>query len=442
MVEKLNKMKMIIIIYVLLIMNIFLLYSDYSINSNRSHIVSIIIIISTIVTLKISNEYGDNKLKLVKDSFHTIFKTSSAVFIFSNNKILLTNSKANELFQTKIDKENFIDDNPYFKQLMNIILKSQSSLNLLNYKIINHNNIERYYDIKTTKFGIGTKKISIIILKESIKQNPALEEVLPFSQEILAKMSHELRTPINILQGALTNSFFTVQEIQDKEIREKMLRSLATFDRNLLRILKLSDNVIHLMEIDSYHKDLKLTNCNVPNLIKNITDAALDYINEKKLKIELLNNMKTKYCAIDIEKFEKMILNLLSNAIKFGQHNSKIIINIYEKSRELYIEICNKGEKIQPEEQEKIFGLLKQGDNNLLTRTHEGLGVGLHLVNEYAKLHGGKVAVSSDCNGNNVFIIKLPMHINDRYQYVDVVTEVDLCKHKVKVEFSDLNLKY
>lgn len=461
MVEKLIKMRTAILLYTLFFFNIILIYSNFTKHNNRQannvvhemyglltsvqwewhgvQIISISLITAgAIIGLKKIYEHKtmENKLEIFKSIYLSFFEmTPGAVFVFSCNKVLLTNSKAEEMFETRK-----IKDNVYFKELMQMVLDSHTSLNLINYKILDHNKMEHLYDIDTVNSFVGTQKIGVVVLKEKIEEDgeiSELERVLPYHQEILAKMSHELRTPINILQGVLANSLATIEQLEDEAIKEKLMKDLAVFDRNMLRLLKLSENGIQLMEMDDYDDALQFKNCNVSHLIQNITDASMDYANKKKLKIELLDNMKSKYCAVDIDKFEKMILNLLSNAIKFGEQDSKILINIHESSRKLNIDICSKGNQIEPKEQEKMFKLFQQGEN-LLTRTHEGLGVGLHFVKKYAKMHGGKVGVRSDCEGNNVFSIHLPMYTNDSLKYVDVISEADIYRQKVKVEFSDI----
>lgn len=467
MVEKLSKMRITIVLYALFLFNIILIYSNLSIypqgygkNGTFSdlylllnsiewewyglQILSISIIVTFImVGLKKIKEYKtmENKLDTFKSIYLSLFEmTSGAIFVFSDNGILLTNAQADEMFGTKKGGKQCITNNKYFKQLTNLVLESSVPLHLSGYKIVDQEDVEHYYDIDTINNSVGNQKMGMIIIKDKVEEKKEtfdLEVKLPYSQELLAKICHELRTPINVLQGVITNSLVTIHQIEDQEIREKMLRYTAVFDRNLLRMLKLSENIIHLMEMNACHETLAFENCNVPNLIKNITDASMDYANQKKLRIELLNNMQSNYCAVDIDKFEKMILNLLSNAIKYGQKDSKILININETSQKLNIDVCSKGNKIEPKEQEKMFKLFHQGEN-LLTRTHEGLGLGLHFVKEYAKMHGGKVGISSDCEGNNVFSINLPMFTNDRFKYADVIREMDICRQKVRVEFSDI----
>lgn len=464
--EKLNKMRITIVLYALFLFNIFLIYSNLSIyhqgygSSVLSElyllfeflvqqwrvlqIIAIsILVVLLMIRLKKNKKYKlmKNKLDILKSMYLLLLeKVPDAIFIFSYKGILLKNTQADEVFERKKGGGYYIGDNESFEQLSQLVLESSVPLNLSDYKIVDKKNVEQYFDIDTINNTIGNEKIDIMIVKDKIaEKNEAygLEEKLTYSQEILAKMSHELRTPINVLQGVLASSLATIQQIEDQEIQEKMLKYAGIFDRNLLRILKLSENVIDLMEMDASHEQMNFRNCNVVNLIKNITDASVDFADQKKLRIELMNNMKSGYCAVDVDKLEKMILNLLSNAVKYGKKDTEILVNINENAHKLNIDVCSKGDKIEPRDQEKMFKLFYQR-GNLLNRTHEGLGLGLHFVKEYAKMHGGKVGVSSDCEGNNVFSINLPKRTSEALEYGDVVADAELCRQKVKIEFSDI----
>ncbi len=392
------------------------------------------------------NEKGIVFLKehIYRQYFDTI---SDGIIAFSPDKVILMNANGKQVIEDNMllsDDACSIQNNKNFKELMNMVFESTESLDISSYKIVNSKKEEHYYHVKTFTDYYENKRIGFVILKE-IEHPDNTQIITEYTEsmnldntkfEILNKISHELRTPINILQGVLYNSINTVEEIQDGIIKEKLMRDISIYDRNIRRILKLSNSFIGLMEMSTSVNSLYFQNCDIINIIKSLSEASKEYAIKKSRKIEFISEAEELFCAVDVDKFEKMVLNLLSNAIKFSTVNSKIRIKVVEKDRELKIDVCSTGEIIEEEQLENIFKLFNQGEH-LLTRSNEGLGLGLRFVKQYAEMHGGKVEVKT-LDRETKFSVRIPIRIYDNLQQVDSAIEAEICKQKVMVEFSDI----
>ncbi len=424
----------------------------YIIRNSLEAVFAVLVIgISGLMLKKMLEKKKKANPSITKEAIYRQFfeLTSDGVIIFTPNQIISMNTAAKQMMKKtglSCKAEFSIHHNIFLKELLDRIFESVEPFSILNYKIISKEEDEYYFNIKGFTGYSGREKIGVAVFKETAHQNHNQELIIEYTEslnsektkfEILNKISHELRTPINILQGIMYNSISTVEEIEDKHIREKLMRDISIYDRNIRRMQKLSNSFIGLMEMSTSVRSLYFQNCDIVNITKVLAEASEEYAVKKKRKIEFITEAENLFCAVDVDKFEKMILNLLSNAIKFSKENSKILIKVKEKDGELKIDVCSKGKIIEEKQKENIFKLFKQGEH-LLTRSNEGLGLGLRFVKQYAEMHGGRVEFKSTMNGDTIFSIIMPICTYDNIQQIDSFIEAEICKQKVKVEFSDI----
>lgn len=111
------------------------------------------------------------------------------------------------------------------------------------------------------------------------------------------------------------------------------------------------------------------------------------------------------YVVIDAEKINKIMYNILSNAFKFTPDNGTICVLLEHDDDNIKIIVSDSGQGIADEDKERIFQRFYQADNE----SHSaGSGIGLHIVKEYVRMHGGSVNVSDNSPCGAVFTIILP----------------------------------
>lgn len=110
----------------------------------------------------------------------------------------------------------------------------------------------------------------------------------------------------------------------------------------------------------------------------------------------------------DGPRLQQLLRNLISNAIQYGSPGAPVLVAIRGKESEVCLEVTNSGPTIDPSALNQIFDPLKRGwerDDRLDSRY--GLGLGLFIVREIARAHGGEVAVRSN-DGETTFVVHLP----------------------------------
>ncbi|MHB8066124.1 MAG: sensor histidine kinase, partial [Ruminiclostridium sp.] len=217
---------------------------------------------------------------------------------------------------------------------------------------------------------------------------------------------------------------------------------MKTIKQNCRRLLRLINNLIDVTKVDAGFMRLQLQNLNIVRLIEKITMSVAEYAKAKSINVVFNKNIDEKIIAVDPDKIERMLLNLLSNAIKFTERDGNIIVSIYEINLEFFISVKDTGIGIPNEKIGLIFERFNQ-INNILSRSHEGSGIGLSLVKSFTELHDGKISVKSEIGKGSEFIIKLPIKELDSTQlkkYPKYITDSELYSDRLGVEFSDIYL--
>jgi len=123
--------------------------------------------------------------------------------------------------------------------------------------------------------------------------------------------------------------------------------------------------------------------------------------------------------------WEKIVLNLLSNAFKYTLTGG-ITVSLSVKNNHAELSIIDTGVGIPKEELPNLFQRFHRVQN-VAGRTHEGSGIGLSLVNEFVKMHNGKISVTSKVGSGSEFRVTIPT--GRRHLPVEQITETDFDAH-------------
>src|SRR5262249_7955405 len=111
--------------------------------------------------------------------------------------------------------------------------------------------------------------------------------------------------------------------------------------------------------------------------------------------------------CVDRDMWEKIILNLLSNAFKFT-HAGEIAVALRQVGLDVELSVRDTGVGIPKEELPRLFERFHQVQR-FRGRALEGTGIGLALVAELVKLHGGSIRVESTFGRGSTFVVSVPV---------------------------------
>lgn len=221
--------------------------------------------------------------------------------------------------------------------------------------------------------------------------NAKLIELDKAKTNFFANISHELRTPLTLLIGPLDKLRQPGQAGTGAEQQEL----IDIMYRNAMRLLRLINDLLNLVKLDSGNLDLRAEKTELAPFIRGIAQSVMPMAQERELHFE--NSISTQQSAhvwVDRDKVEKILLNLLFNAFKFTPAGGQVRLHAELHGSSLQLAVSDTGQGIAPEDLPHIFDRFWQAEA-AATRRFQGVGIGLALVKELAQLHGGSVSADS-----------------------------------------------
>jgi signal transduction histidine kinase len=254
----------------------------------------------------------------------------------------------------------------------------------------------------------------------------------------LANISHELRTPLNIIMSInqMLKLYLNNNELDKSQVEKKVNMQV----QNCYRLLRLVNNLIDITKIDSGHFEIIKRKGNIVQIVECITMSVVEYIEDKGINLIFDTDIEENTFYFDPDAIERIVLNLLSNAIKYTPSGGCIFVNLQNVEGGVIISIKDTGVGINEGKINVIFERFKQVDE-LLTRRHEGSGIGLSLVKSLVQMHGGSIEVHSEEEKGTEFLVMLPAGNEDEStkNYISsVYDDKQRVVEKINIEFSDI----
>ena len=264
-----------------------------------------------------------------------------------------------------------------------------------------------------------------------------MAKALKVQEEIFVNTSHELKTPLNLIYSASQLLNLHLENEIDENTKNKLLKGNKIIMQNCYRLTKLTNNILDISKMESGFYELSLSNYNIVDVIDSIVSSVAQYTNASGKEIIFETDMDDMIIAVDLYKFEKILLNLISNAIKFSNPNGLIVVKLVKVDGVVELSVEDDGIGIEKENKKTIFNKFTQL-NTSLNRMSEGSGVGLSLVKSIAELHGGSVRVESVLNQGSIFTVELPIITLDNIKVNEYHFSNMSQSEIIKIELSDI----
>ena len=238
--------------------------------------------------------------------------------------------------------------------------------------------------------------------EEERKRAEALAEIDRAKTLFFSNVSHEFRTPLTLMLGPLEDALN-----KRSELAQPLRTDLEVAHRNSLRLLRLVNSLLDFSRIEAG----RVKAVYEPTVLSTFTaDLASGFRSAtERAGLELIIDCPAlpEPVYVDHEMWEKIVLNLISNAFKFT-FDGKITISLRAAGNCVELTVADTGVGIPAAELPNIFTRFHRV-RNTRARTHEGSGIGLALVQELARLHGGAVGVESVADRGTTFTVSLPL---------------------------------
>jgi PAS domain S-box-containing protein len=265
---------------------------------------------------------------------------------------------------------------------------------------------KRYRDfLELMSTQIATTIANARAYEEERKRAEALAEIDRAKTLFFSNVSHEFRTPLTLMLGPLEDTLAS-----DKGLAEEQRNHIEVAHRNSLRLLKLVNSLLDFSRLESG----RIQACYEPTELGGMTAelASLFRSAIERAGLRLLVNCPapTELAYVDHEMWEKIVFNLLSNAVKFT-FEGEIEIALTQNGNTVDLMVRDTGTGIPAQDLPRLFERFYRVQG-ARSRSWEGSGIGLALVQELAKLHGGSVRVESTPNRGSCFIVTIPLGKN------------------------------
>ncbi len=265
-----------------------------------------------------------------------------------------------------------------------------------------------------------------------------MEKLLTMQEEIFINISHELKTPLSVIfSGAqLVNLYLEKNSLE--EHREELFHINKATIGNYYRLIKLVNNILDISKLESEVYELSTYNYNIVEIVDGIVDSVSDYTMSLDIQLLFDPEVEEVMMALDVYKFDRILLNLISNAIKFSATGKQILVKVVITDQNtVRISVTDEGIGIAQKDLHDVFKKFIQINRNF-NRLSEGAGLGLPLAKSLAELHGGTLYVESVLGKGSTFTIELPIESSTTNGTIYEPTHDMDRMERVKYEFSDI----
>jgi PAS domain S-box-containing protein len=216
-----------------------------------------------------------------------------------------------------------------------------------------------------------------------------------------SNISHEFRTPLALIMGP-------VQELQRRlatagpEVREE----LEVISRNGQRLGRLVNTLLDFSRIEAGRMQASYEPADIAQVTAELASVFRSAVDRAGLAFKVDCPPLPEPVYLDRGMWEKVVLNLLSNALKFTFDGS-IHIAVRAEGGEAVVTVADTGIGVPEQEMPRLFERFHRIENTR-SRSNEGSGIGLALVDELVQLHGGTITASSTEGTGTTFTIRLP----------------------------------
>jgi signal transduction histidine kinase len=228
----------------------------------------------------------------------------------------------------------------------------------------------------------------------------ALLEVDRAKTAFFSNVSHEFRTPLTLILGPLADS------LRSRTLPAAARERIELAHRNSMRLLRLVNSLLDFSRIEAGRVQASYEPTDLAEATRDLSSQFRSTIERAGLAFVVRCQNLPAPVYVDRDMWEKIVLNLLSNAFKFTLSGT-VRVELEAGEAGAVLTVCDTGIGISQQELPRLFERFHRVEGGG-GRTHEGSGIGLALVQELVRLHGGQIEASSRLGVGTTFTLTLP----------------------------------
>jgi signal transduction histidine kinase len=237
-------------------------------------------------------------------------------------------------------------------------------------------------------------------------QQRRLDELAKIDQAktvFFTNISHEFRTPLSLMLGPLADSLADQAHPLTFAQRDRQLM----VQRNALRLLKLVNAILDFSRIEAGRAQVSFAPTDLAKITQELCQLFSSLMYQSSLEYVLEIEPLSQPVYVDIDMWEKIVMNLISNAYKFTLQG-RIKVTLKQEQDNIYFVVSDTGVGVADSEIPNLFKRFYRIENTQ-GRSFEGSGIGLAMIQELAKLHGGEITAHSKLGEGTTFTVRIPL---------------------------------
>jgi two-component system CheB/CheR fusion protein len=227
----------------------------------------------------------------------------------------------------------------------------------------------------------------------------AAESANQYKDAFLGTVAHELRTPLTSIIGWVQLA---------KTSPDMYGEALVRIDEGASLLRSFVEDLLDITRIREQKLNMEMADVNLADVVRSASQMTALSASERRLQVRLHVVLDPAPLRGDRVRLLQVVWNLLSNAIKFTPPGGKIEVRLERYGTDVRLSVIDTGTGISADFAPHVFELYRQANEK---EAHKpGLGIGLSIVDQIVKAHGGSVRVESAGLGHgSTFIVTLPL---------------------------------
>ena len=366
-----------------------------------------------------------NRLKSEKNKLQQYLDIAGVIVLIfdANNNVFLINKKGRELLSIEtadILGQNWIDkyvakkDQSKTRSQIGLLMGNNAAVDTLENVMIAKDKSEKNivwhfsllksgYEATEAILATGVDVTELTKAKVTINQ---LREVDKLKNEVLNIATHELKTPLISIVG--------LSEVMEKKpgaVPAEYQDYISIIHKEGLKLTNLIKTMLTASRNEIGKEAAVKEKFNLVELVSSLV-TSLDMLakrTDSRIKFDL--RAKEINLESDKAKISQVIYNFVDNAVKYGPKNQTIDVNLFlPDAKSVRVEVKGAGQGISRPMQKKLFMKFSQLEPSL-SRSQDGMGLGLYICKQNIENLGGQIGVESELNQGATFYFTLPLDI-------------------------------
>jgi two-component system phosphate regulon sensor histidine kinase PhoR len=227
-------------------------------------------------------------------------------------------------------------------------------------------------------------------------------ELARLKSSFVSNVTHELKTPIALIR--LAAETLEMHRFTTAEEGDSFLRSIL---RETVRLQQLVDNILDFARLEAGQATPHLETVDLLAVVRETVEVFRPRLEHQGFRLDLDLPGSLPLVRGDALMLQHCLLNLLDNALKYSRAQREVKVSAEARDGAVAVSVADRGIGIAPADQKRVFEKFVRVETGLVHDV-KGAGLGLSLVVQIMRAHGGRVELESRPGEGSTFTLVLP----------------------------------